>query len=77
LNVQHFTDEAYKVTKLQIVTLAMDLSDKTRKQRQEIEAKWMSVLLTLDNVRTLSATHRGKQNLFDTICKMKNLERIN
>ena len=76
LNVQDFTDEVYKVTELQIVTLAMDLPGKTLKQRQEIEAKWMSVLPTLDNVKVLSVRHRVKQDFFDAICKMKNLERL-
>ncbi len=76
LNVQDFTDEVYKVKELQVVTLAMDLPGKTFKQRQEIEAKWIAVLPTLDNVKVLSVRHRVKQDFFDAICEMKNLERL-
>ena len=76
LNVQDITDEVYKTTELQIVTLAMDLSGKTLKQRQEIEDKWIQLLPTLDKVKVLSVRHRVKQDFFDAICKMKNLEQL-
>lgn len=76
LNFQEFSDEVYEVTELQIATLAMDLPAKTLKQRKEIEAKWIAALPTLDNARVLSVRHRVKQDFFDAICKMKNLERL-
>jgi Leucine-rich repeat (LRR) protein len=76
LNVQDITDEVYKTKELQIVTLAMDLPGKTLKQRQAIEDKWIQLLPTLDNVKVLSVRHRIKQDFFDAICKMKNLERL-
>ncbi len=76
LNVQDITNEVYKTKELQIVTLAMDLPGKTLKQRQEIEDKWIQLLPTLDNVKVLSVRHRVKQDFFDAICKMKNLERL-
>ncbi|NNV54261.1 leucine-rich repeat domain-containing protein [Limnovirga soli] len=76
LNVQEITDAVSNTTELQIVTLAMDLPGKTQKQRQEIEDKWIQLLPTLDNIKVLSVRHRVKQDFFDAICKMKNLERL-
>ena len=76
LSFQNITDEVYKTKELQIVTLAMDLPGKTLKQRQEIEDKWIQLLPLLDNVKVLSIRHRVKQDFFDAICKMKNLERL-
>lgn len=76
LNVQDITDDVYKTKELQIVTLAMDSPGKTFKQRQEIEDKWIQLMPTLDNVKVLSVRHRVKQDFFDAICKMKNIERL-
>ncbi|MGK2864351.1 MAG: leucine-rich repeat domain-containing protein [Chitinophagaceae bacterium] len=76
LNIQDIIDEVFKVKELQIVTLAMDLPGKKLKQRKELEANWIAVLPTLDNVKVLSVRHRVKQDFFEAICKMKNLERL-
>ncbi len=65
LNIQDITDEVYKVKELQIVTLAMDLPGKKLKQRKELEANWIAVLPTLDNVKVLSVRHRVKQDFFE------------
>ena len=54
----------------------MDLPGKSAKQRQQLEEKWIEVLPTLNNVKALSVRHRVKQDFFDAICKMKNLESL-
>ena len=76
LTVQNFTDEVYKVDELQIAILAMDIPGKSLKQRQGIEAKWIEMLPKLDNIKVLSIRHRVKQDFFEAICKMKNLEQL-
>lgn len=72
---QDVDDDIYKVENLQIVSLAMDFPLGTsNKVRQEIEQKWINVLPTLKNVKALSVRHRVKEDFFDAICQMQNLE---
>lgn len=77
LNAQEITDNIYSATELCIVTLAMDFPNGTSaKQRKELEAKWIDLLIRLDLVKTLSVRHRVNQDFFEAICKMKNLEQL-
>ena len=55
--------------------MAMDFPQGTSpKFRQEIERKWIETLPKLKKVKLLSVRHRVKQEFFDAICKMPNLE---
>src|ERR1700741_5332599 len=75
--VQEVTDDVYSTEKLFIALLAMDFpSTKTLKSRKEVEAKWIKILPTLDNVKCISLRHRVNQEFFEVVCKMKNLERL-
>lgn len=77
LNVQDITDDIFSATNLCIVALAMDFPQGTStKARKELEDKWLKILPTLDNVKTLSIRLRVNQDFFNAICKMKNLERL-
>jgi len=73
---QQITEEVYRVHALKIVTLSMDFLGATVKQRKKLEADWIDILPSLDNVRMLSVRHRVNQNYFEAICKMKNLEKL-
>ena len=68
-------NDVYSVENLQIVSMAMDFPQGTSpKFRQEIERKWIETLPKLKKVKLLSVRHRVKQEFFDAICKMPNLE---
>jgi hypothetical protein len=72
---QDLEDDVYTVENLEIVTLAMDFPNGTSsKVRKEIEKKWIDTLPTLTKVKELSIRHRVKQDFFEAICNMPNLE---
>ena len=72
---QALDNDVYSVENLQIVSMAMDFPQGTSpKFRQEIERKWIETLPKLKKVKLLSVRHRVKQEFFDAICKMPNLE---
>jgi hypothetical protein len=73
---QQITEEVYRVHALKIATLSMDFLGATNKQRKKLEADWIDIIPSLDNVTILSVRHRVNQNYFEAICKMKNLEKI-
>ncbi len=76
-NAQDLTDKIFECENLHISTLAMDFKkNQSQKYRKELEQKWIEILPKLDNVTTLSVRHRVNQKYFDSICKMKNLERL-
>jgi Leucine-rich repeat (LRR) protein len=72
---QDLTDEIFNVENLQIVSMAMDFPHGTStKVRQEIELKWIDTLPKLKNVKLLSIRHRVKDDFFEAICSMPNLQ---
>lgn len=74
---QKVEENVFTVENLQIVSLAMDFPQVTSpKVRQEIERAWIETLPTLKNVKSLSVRHRVKQDFFEAICKMSNLESL-
>jgi Leucine-rich repeat (LRR) protein len=74
---QNIDNTIYEVEKLQTVSLAMDFPNGTTvKERREIEANWIEVLPKLKKVKSLSVRHRVKQDFFDAICNMPNLESL-
>ena len=77
LNVQNISADIYSATALCIVAFAMDFPQGTSvKARKELEKKWLNLLPTLDNIKSLSIRLRVNQDFFDAVCKMKNLERL-
>jgi Leucine-rich repeat (LRR) protein len=76
-NFQEPNGDVHNIENLGIVSLAMDFplgaSDKTRK---EIERQWIDTLPGLKKVKALSVRHRVKQDFFEAICEMPNLERL-
>ncbi|MCO5948286.1 hypothetical protein [Mucilaginibacter flavidus] len=74
---QEFSKDVYDVENLGIVSLAMDFPTGTsEKRRKEIERKWIDTLPQLAKVKALSVRHRVKQEFFEAICQMPNLERL-
>jgi hypothetical protein len=74
---QKIDDSVYSVEKLQIVSMAMDFPKGTSlKARNEIEKKWIEQLPKLKKIKSLSIRHRVKQDFFEAICKMTNLEEL-
>jgi len=74
---QEFNEEVYVSEHLEIATLAMDFSHGTSKKvRDKIEAKWIDMLPSLEKVKSLSVRHIVKNDFFEAICKMPNLENL-
>lgn len=74
---QAVEDDVSAVEHLQIVSLAMDFPQGTSpKVRQEIERTWIDTLPKLKKVKSLSVRHRVKQEFFEAICQMPNLENL-
>ncbi len=74
---QDVDDEVYDAENLQIVSLSMDFPNGTSEsKRKEIECKWINALPKLKKVKSLSVRHRVKQDFFEAICQMTNLERL-
>lgn len=74
---QTVNEEIFDVENLQIVSLAMDFPQGTSKKvRQEIEKKWLDTLPKLKKIKRLSVRHRVKQEFFEAICEMPNLESL-
>jgi len=74
---QNLDDKIYDVENLQIISLAMDFPPGTsEKVRKEIERKWIDILPELSNVKALSVRHRVKQDFFEAICQMPNIEQL-
>lgn len=74
---QDLDKDVYTIENLQIVSLAMDFPQGTsQKKRKEIEQKWINTLPKLKNVKWLSVRHRVKQDFFEAICEMPNLESL-
>jgi hypothetical protein len=72
---QTLDNDVYSVENLQIVSMAMDFPQGTStKLRKELESKWIDTLPKLKMAKLLSVRHRVKQDFFDAICKMPNLE---
>jgi len=72
---QDLDSDVFTVENLQIVSLAMDFPQGTSpKVRQSIERKWIETLPKLKKVKRLSVRHRVKQEFFEAICDMQNLE---
>lgn len=77
LNVQEITDDVFSATNLRISTLAMDFpAGTTSSSRRKLEAKWIDLLPRLHSVKVLSVRHKVKQEFFEAICEMKNLEQL-
>jgi hypothetical protein len=76
-NFQDPNDDVYDTENLQIVSLAMDyangISDKIRKEN---ERKWIDNLPGLAKVKAISVRHRVKQDFFEAICQMPNIEQL-
>lgn len=76
-NFQDLNDDVYDAENLQIVSLPMDFpKGTTESNRKDIERKWIDILPKLKQVRSLSVRHRVKQDFFEAICQMTNLERL-
>jgi len=75
-HAQEITDEVFKSNNLLISTLAMDLPSKSIKYRKELEAKWIDILPSLNNVTDISLRHRVNQQFFEAVCKMRNLKQL-
>lgn len=76
-NFQELNNDVYDVENLSIVSLAMDFPTGTSdKIRKEIERKWIDTLPKLEKVKALSVRHRVKQDFFEAICQMPNLEQL-
>ena len=57
--------------------MAMDFPRCTEaKDQQALETEWIRKLPALKNVKSLSIRHRVKQDFFDAICLLKNLENL-
>jgi Leucine-rich repeat (LRR) protein len=73
--VQEITNDIFKAEKLFISILSVDfLPEATLKYRKDLEAKWIEVIPTLDNVKSISLRHKVDQKFFEAVCCMKNLE---
>jgi hypothetical protein len=74
---QDLDDEVYEAENLQIVSMAMDFPQGSSvKIRKEIEQKWIDALPGLKKVKALSVRHRVKQDFFEAICKLPNLQKL-
>ncbi len=72
---QDLDSDVFTVENFQIVSFAMDFPHGTsQKVRQAIEEKWIDTLPKLKKVKRLSVRHRVKQEFFEAICDMPNLE---
>lgn len=77
IGFQAFEDSVRDVEHLQIVSMAMDFPRGTSaKERQALETEWIGILPSLKKAKSLSIRHRVKQDFFDAICQMKNLENL-
>jgi Leucine-rich repeat (LRR) protein len=69
-NFQTVEEDVFAVENLQMVSLQR----KSQKIRQENERTWIDILPKLKNFKLLSIGHRVKQEFFEAICKMPNLD---
>jgi hypothetical protein len=77
LHVQEISDDIFSSTEVCIDALAMDFPQGTSlKARKELESKWINILPSLDNIKTLSLRLRVGQDFLNAVCEMKNLERL-
>ncbi|MBL1411080.1 leucine-rich repeat domain-containing protein [Sphingobacterium faecale] len=75
LTALEINNEVFSVDKLHIPLLTMDFPPATSvKFRNNIAKQWEQLIPTLDNIKSLSFRYRIDENLFEAICKMKNLE---
>ncbi len=75
LVAQEINQEVFRTAKLHIPLLSMDFpSTASVKFRNNIAKQWEQLIPTLDNIKSLSFRHQMDENLFEAICRMKNLE---
>lgn len=62
---------------IQIISLAMDFpSGYSLQKRKNLENRWINLLPSLDNIKTISIRHRVDSRYFEAICQMKNLKNL-
>lgn len=75
---QQFNDDAFETNNIFIKAMAMDFPESvTPKKRNEFNDEWIARFPVLNHVKRLEVRQRVKQEFFDAICKMKNLESLN
>lgn len=75
--VQEISKDIFKTDKLFISILSMDFTPEVSiKYRKDLETKWIEVIPTLDNVKSISLRHKVDQKFFEAVCCMKNLESL-
>ena len=71
------TGVANGVKHLRLSLLKMDFPPGTSmRQRKTIEQEWIQILPTLHNLQSLSIGHRANQELFESICQIPSLTRL-
>ncbi len=75
--LQEVDSKIYEVENLKIALFPIDFPIATSdKEKKEIQSQWIQTLPVLKNVKSLSVRHRIKQDFFEAICKMENLEQL-
>lgn len=77
LYTQEITQEVFSTNALRIALYSVDFPDGTSmRYRKNLEKRWIDTLPQLDAVKALSVRHRVKQDFFEAICKMKQLQSL-
>lgn len=78
MRVQAFTEEVLDRNNIFIYTLSMDFDPSvSAKERKAISEGWISKFPTLSHVKQLEVRHRVRQDYFEAICEMEQLESLN